>query len=158
GATAVVYVDSGGPHTRDLWVVERQPGGGWSAPRLLTGLSPFSLNYWPVLAPDGSKVLFDASTADGGFPSTRICEVRLNGSGFRVVVSKDDGPSGTTSPAVHSGAYAPDGSVVFEAEWGGGEQVWRRTGSGVPALVGGFPNDNSPNVLPDGRILSLWLN
>ena len=64
------------------------------------------------------------------------------------------------SNTAHAVAVAPDGSVVFEAKWHGGtEHIWRlRPGGGVPELISSsFPNDVSPHVLPDGRIVSLWL-
>jgi len=69
--------------------------------------------------------------------------------------------------ANHHAAYAPDGSIVFEGTWNGGaEQVWRLAPGGQPELVNSektdedrfrFTDDNSPCVLPDGRIVSLWL-
>jgi serine/threonine-protein kinase len=158
GGDAVVYVDGGGPHERDLWIV-RRADSGWAAPQLLTGASPYPWNYWPVLTRDGGGVLFDTSDdPTSPFPSTRICRVGLDGSGFAVVVTKDDGPPGTSSPAVHSPAQAPDGSVVFEAEWEAGEQIWRLPASGGPPVrvtPEGVSDDNSPVVLPDGRIASL---
>jgi hypothetical protein len=157
GAGAVVFVAGDGPHARDLFVVERD-GATWSTPRLLTTDSPFAFNTGPVLSRDGTKLLFDA--ADESFPSTHVCEVGLDGAGFRVVVSKDDGPAGLSpSPAAHSGAYLPNGSIVFEAEWGGGERIWRLpAGGGTPELVQpAASNDNSPVALPDGRIASLFL-
>jgi hypothetical protein len=154
---AVVYGAGGGPHGRDLFLVRKQ-GGIWTGPVLLTADSHFEWNYRPVLSRDGTRIAFDAG--DTSFPSTALCEVRLTGDGFRVLVSKDDGPAGQTSPAVHSPGYARDGGLIFEAEWGGGERVWRRAAAGgVPTQVhGAYSNDNSPAVLPDGRIVSLWLN
>ena len=47
---------------------------------------------------------------------------------------------------------------MFEADWSG-ERIWRLpVGDTEPVLVGDFGNDNSPCVLPDGRIVSLWLD
>ena len=62
----------------------------------------------------------------------------------------------------HPGAVAivpvlPDGSIVFEGDWNG-EQIYRYTGSGDPSVINpAYGNDNSPTVLPDGRVVSLWL-
>lgn len=165
GGTAVVFEDGGGPHTRDLYVVRRS-GSGWSAPQLLTGASTFTYNYWPSLSPDGTKVVFDMGPTS--FPSTAIGEVRLDGTGFRVVITENSGPTGTTSGSkveAHSPSYAPDGSIVFEAQWSsdttlaqGVERVWRLPAAGgTPVLVSPGGNDNSPVVLPDGRIASLVL-
>jgi hypothetical protein len=60
---------------------------------------------------------------------------------------------------LHSPDYSPDGGIVFEADWNG-EKIWRLPpGSASPVLITDrFSNDNSPSVLPDGRIVSLWLN
>jgi hypothetical protein len=49
---------------------------------------------------------------------------------------------------------------VFEAEWQNGEQVWRLPAAGgVPVLdtPADRTNDNSPVVLPDGRVASLFV-
>jgi len=157
GATAVVYTDGGGPHQRDLFVVQRQ-GTNWSTPVCITSQSPYQWNYWPVVRRDSAKVLFNAGPTS--FPSEAICEVNLDGSGFHVRITKDGGPPGySPSPAVHSASVAPNGDLIFEAEWGGGERVWRLTpGQPYPVLLNPtLTNDNSPNVLPNGNIVSLWL-
>ena len=61
--------------------------------------------------------------------------------------------------ALHHADYAPDGSIVFEGDWSG-EQIWRLPeNSSEPILVSPtFGNDNSPCVLSDGQIVSLWLD
>ena len=59
---------------------------------------------------------------------------------------------------IHHADYAPDGSIIFEAAWTG-EQIWRLSpGSTQPVRLSGVNNENSPSVLPDGRIVTLWLN
>ena len=158
GGTAVVYVDGGGPHTRDLFIVRRQDTT-WTIPFCVTAQSPFAWNYWPVLSIDNAKVAFDAG--DSSYPSIRVCEARLDGTGFRVLVTKDDGPVGLSPSAeAHSPAYTPDGSLIFESGWGGSDRIWRLSSPGeTPVLVNStFTNDNSPNVLPDGRVVSLWIS
>ena len=158
GGAAVVYSGNGGSHIRDLFVVRRQ-GGGWSVPVALTGGSTFSYHSWPVLLRDGTKVVFNASNNDQyGSAGNVVAEVNLDGTGFRVLVAPADGPAGSNSPYCSFPAYTPDGnSVIFEAVWSGSEQVWRRAVSGgVPTqLNSSFVNDNSPTVLPDGRVVSL---
>jgi hypothetical protein len=54
-------------------------------------------------------------------------------------------------------AYAPDGSLVFSADRGE-TQVWRLgSGASTPELIGTeFKNDNTPCVLPNGSIASMW--
>lgn len=55
-------------------------------------------------------------------------------------------------------AFAPDGSIYFEGHWSG-ERLWHyANAASTPVLVDGTDgNDNSPVILPDGRIASLQL-
>jgi hypothetical protein len=157
GGNLVVYASGDGPHTRDLWAI-RRTGGAWSTPLLLTGASPYAFHSDPSIAADGTTVVFDAGNQPYGGAGTAIAEVHTDGSAFRVVLTPAGSPAGLPKTgALHSPGYAPDGSIVFEADWNG-ERIWRlQKGATVPVQVGNFDNDNSPVVLPDGRIASLWL-
>lgn len=163
GGNLIVYSSGDGPHTRDLWAITRQ-GTVWGTPVLLTASSPYAFNAQPAISADGSSVVFDGGNQPYGAPGTAICEVRTDGSAFRNVVTQAARPAALPDPnpdreeALHHADYAPDGSIVFEADWSG-EQLWRVTpGSAVPVRVGPVvANDNSPSVLPDGRVASLWL-
>lgn len=153
----IVYPDSGGPHSQDLWAVRRS-GTAWDAPVLLTGSGDYAYNEQPALAADGSKVVFDCGPAPYGQEGTGICEVNTDGSGFRVILHPND-MGGTSQNSLRHPDYAPDGSAIFEADWNG-EQIWRLPVGATTAQVihADFTNDNSPCVLPDGRVVSLWLN
>jgi len=94
--------------------------------------------------------------------TTSICEVGLDGSGFRVVLTPADSPAGLPDIGdLQAPDYAPDGSIVFEASWTG-EEIWRLApGAGTPTRISSssaYNNDNSPTVLPNGNIVSLWMN
>ena len=154
----IVYPGSGGSHSQDLWAVVRDDEN-WSEPLLLTGDSPYQWNDQVAISDDGSKVLFDGGDEPYAAEGTAICEVDTDGTGFRVVLTPADSPDGyPDTGALHHPDYAPDGSIVFEADWSG-ERIWRlQEGATEPVMVGDFGNDNSPCVLPDGRIVSLWLD
>jgi len=155
----IVYVSNDGPHANDLFAVTRQ-SDGWSMPLLLTAVSSYDAHTQPAIASDGSTVLFncDPDMQDGQM-ETAVCEVNTDGTGFHTVISPADGPGGTTANELRHPDYAPDNSIIFEADWDG-EQIWRLpANSNSPARVtDAFGNDNSPCVLPDGRIASLWLD
>ncbi len=157
GGNLIVYSAGDGPHTRDLWAIRRS-GSVWGTPLLLTGASPYAFHSDPSIAADGTTVVFDAGNQPYAGSGTAIAEVHTDGSGWRVVLTPAGSPAGSPrSGALHSPGYAPDGSIVFEADWNG-ERIWRlRKAETVPVQVGSFDNDNSPVVLPDGRIASLWL-
>lgn len=158
----------GGLH---VYVIRRLPRQQqWSDPLLLTLASPFPYHAYPILSEDGQRLLMDCfDDLDVTLPRS-ICEVATDGSGFRVVVSPQTGeidgrPSGV-SGANHSAQYAPDGTIVFESdwvenvegEWHRCEAVWRLGLDGRPVRVDrGRCDDNTPCVLPDGRVVSLWL-
>jgi hypothetical protein len=153
-------------HPVDLYAVTRT-AEGWSAPKNLTALSPGLFNKQPAISPDGTRVLFDCGADPGAGLGTAVCEVGIDGKNLRVAIGAiaDTGVKG----ANHHASYAPDGSIVFEGTWNGGaEQIWHVAKGKVPALVNvdvdpedetrpRFSDDNSPCVLPDGRIASLWL-
>jgi len=159
GGRHVVYA-AAGVHGLDLYVTTRSlVTGAWSLPRSITDDSPFDYHHHPSISDDGQRVLFDCGAEPFGVESSAICEVGLDGKGFRPVVEPLDGPADLARPisATHHADYAPDGSIVFESDWGG-ESIWRlRPGDRALGQVGDTRNDNSPCVLWDGRIASLWL-
>jgi len=158
GGDLIVYYAGDGPHVRDLWAVTRS-ADAWSAPRVLTADSTFPFNSQPAISDDGNRVLFDCGQEPYGAEGTAICEVGTDGRGFRVVLTTADAPAGLSPRgALHHPDYDLDGGIVFEGDWDG-EQLWRLSpGTDQPVRVvppAGFPNDNSPCVLADGRIASL---
>ena len=159
GGNVVVYPSDGGPHSIDVYSIRRS-GGGWGAPLLLSASMPAPYAHDVAFSFDGTRVVFDCGPSQYQDAGTSICEAAVDGSDFRVVVGPADGPQGTMANETHHPAYAPDGSIVFEADWQGAEEVWRIAASGgAPVKISppGVTDDNSPCVLPDGRIASLWL-
>jgi hypothetical protein len=159
GANLIVYSAGDGPHEIDLWAVSRAEDA-WEVPLLLTMDSPYEFNRQPALSDDGSKLVFNCGPESFSGEGAAICEVGSAGEGFRVVLNPADSPAGfPTTGAFHHPDYAPDGSIVFEGDWDN-EQIWRLSpGVSEPVRVtDAFGNDNSPCVLPDGRIVSLWLD
>ncbi len=160
GGNLVVYENNDGVHENDLWAVSRNSNTeAWAGPVLLTGSSPYQYNYQPAVNEAGTKVLFDCTDAPYS-GSTNICEVGTDGTGFRVVLTSADSPGGLPDTGeLHHPDYAPDGSIVFEGDWDG-EILWRlSSGATAPVKIQStLTNDNSPCVLPDGSMASLWLN
>ena len=155
GGAQVVFAAGGGPHARDLYVTARA-GAAWSAPRLISADSPFAWNDTPTLAPDASRLVFDCGPEANAGPGGSICEVAIDGGAVTVVVGPDDAPAAIVERGpLHHGGYAGD-AVVFEAAWDG-ERLWTTAAGGPRPLAPDAGNDNSPCVLPDGRIASLWL-
>jgi hypothetical protein len=142
----------------DLYAVKRT-AGAWGAPILLTADSSFQYHHDVAIAWDGSRILCDCGAENYGVAPTSICEVATDGTGFQIVVGPDDGPDHSTSHAPHHADYTPEGDYVFEADWPS-ETVWKLArGSKTPVRVSPDTqtDDNSPCVLPDGLIVSLWL-
>ncbi|MEM6992224.1 MAG: hypothetical protein AAF721_17060 [Myxococcota bacterium] len=150
-ASVIVYEDVG-PHDMDLFAVTRvgAPGdGSYSAPILLTGDSAFAAHHNPAIAPNGDLVAFECEDAEG----RALCEVAVDGTGFTVMVRPTDNPGDSGPADIHHPSYAPDGSLVFEAAWPD-NAIWRAGDS--LTRVGEYADDNSPCVLADGNIVSLW--
>ena len=110
------------------------------------------------MAAAGDRVVFDCAETPYAEAGTAICEVSIAGGAVRLVASPETMGAAGGETALHHASYAPDGSILFEAEIGT-ERIWRvAPGASDPVLVtDAFPNDNAPCVLPDGRIASLWL-
>lgn len=156
GGDLVVFADND-THERDLFVMRRS-GNAWTNPENITQSSTFEYNTQPAIADDGHGVVFDCSPVPYGANGTHICEVGIDGTGLQVLVDPANSPNGQSGDRVHSADYAPDGSIVFEGEWGQ-EQIWRLApGASTPTVIGTFGNDNTPCVLPGGWVVSLWLN
>lgn len=156
----IVYPQNGGPHELDLWAVTRN-GTGWSSPRLLTHDSDHGWHELPAFARDGKRVVFNCGDTAYAQEGAALCEVRPGGSDFRRVLAPTDIRGGSAKESLHHPTYAPDGSIVFEANRGDVEMIWRLAAarSGQPErITTAFSNDNSPCVLPDGTVVSLWLD
>ncbi|MFH0728430.1 MAG: hypothetical protein V2B19_19100 [Pseudomonadota bacterium] len=160
GGNLIVYPNQGGTHAIDLWAVSRGSiGGDWSLPVELTRASPYEINSLPAISNDGRTIVF--SSTDASYSgNTSICEVGVDGSGFRVVVTPADSPGNLPDTGdLGFPDYAPGGSIVFQGDWDGTE-IWRLPVEATSSVrvSDAFNNDNCPCVLPDGGIASLWLD
>lgn len=161
GNDADLIVWEGAPavdgHEADLWLT-RLVDEEWTMPVALTGASTYPFNKMPRLSPDQRSVVFSCSTELYSFD--RICEVAIDGTGYREVLAPDRPPSGVLAEdtsSLDSPRYEPDGSILFAAAWTG-RQLWRlRPGADEPERVlGPFDEDLSqPCVLPSGHVLAL---
>jgi hypothetical protein len=158
GGGRVVYPKSNGDRV-DLYSVAHA-GSGWAAEVPLTTASRYPFHHDIAFAWDGSKVVFDCGPSQYQAPGTCICEARTDGSALRKVLCPEDSQGGSTDNELHHPAYAPDGTIVFEADWHSNETVWRMNADGTSVTKvspAAYSDDNSPCVLLDGRIVSLWL-
>jgi hypothetical protein len=161
GGNLIIYADSGGPHFSDLWAISRDSNdGAWTGPVLISERSPYAWNAQPAISEDGTRVVFDCGDEPYGQDGTAICDAATDGSDLIVCLMPQNTPPGfDPGTALHHPDFAPDGSIVFESDWGGLERLWRWLPDEHRAVLitEQFGNDNSPCVLPDGRIVSLWL-
>jgi len=108
----------------------------------------------PQVHYDGRKIIF--SYRSGGQPFYHLYEIQADGSGLKQLT---DGPYDDIEPA-----YLPDGGIVFCSSrcnrmvncWTTRVAVIYRCdgdGSNVRALSANIEHDNTPWVLPDGRVL-----
>lgn len=157
---AVVFSSSEGPHEVDLWLTRRS-GGTWQAATLLTGSSSAAYNNMPALTFDEQRVLFDCGAET--YPESGgndACEVKLDGTGFRVLVQPSTLP-GIRENFVQFAHDSLDG-VLFQGSWPidgeTPETIWLLPASGAPTAFGkAFSNSVSPCGLRDGRWGMLWL-
>ena len=137
-------------HITDLFAITRADGG-WSDPMVFTADSPYIWHENPAISGDGSRVIFQCG--NDSREGHAICEVGTDGTGFRVVLTPADSPPGArTTGTLHNPDYAPDGSIVFAADWDG-KGVWRLpVGAAEPVLL--RSQAWWPCVLPDGRVVT----
>lgn len=133
-------------------------GSQWEYRLCLTTPSPMPFHGNPRISPDSQLVLFDGGPTAYGQEGSGLYRIGTDGGGFTNLAGPLNYPGADTNNSLRCPAFAPDGSVVFEADWEG-EQIWRLVpGSTNPTVINPvFANDNSPTVLSDGRIVSLWL-
>jgi hypothetical protein len=138
-------------------------GTAWTKPVELTGNSSFQFHLMPAVSTDGTQVVFSCGSDTWGQTDTSMCRANTNGTGFSVVLP-NTANNGNTNNTLYAPDFTPDDkSVVFEGQWSE-EQVWKFALGGSPAsalnlsAVKESGNDNSPVVLPDGSIASLWCN
>jgi len=108
----------------------------------------------PQVHYDGRKILF--AYRRGGEHAHHLCEIGIDGKGLRQLT---DGPDDDIEPT-----YLPDGGIMFcSARCRRYVPCWRTRvailyrcegdGSGVRALSSNAEQENTPWVLPDGRVL-----
>lgn len=155
GGDLIVYTTFDGPHAQDLFAITHD-GSGWSAPRLLSTDSPFAFHDFPAISADGTRVLMNCGDVSG---EASLCEVASDGTGFTVLLSPTDPQAPIGAEGLHHPDYAVDGTYVVEIRISGSDTLWHLSQAGAaPTPIGGLGNDNSPCVLPDGRVASLWLD
>ena len=113
----------------------------------------------PAISDDSTRLVFNCGPQPYVVSGAAICQVNTDASSFEVVLTPADSPAGQpTTGAFRQPDYGPDGDIIFEADWNG-ENIWSLpVGAKEPILIShSLNNDNSPCVLPDGRIVSLWL-
>ena len=154
GDGTVVVFNVSGTHPRDLFLVRRNGSDDWTQPRNLTGSGGYEYSKLPRLNADATAVVYDCSHGAESDEGTNVCEVDL---ATGTVRARLEAPvDGWT--AFHSPAYRPDGGLVFECHHPGEELVCvLPPGAHTPTRLTapGVSNDNSPCVLPDGRVASL---
>ncbi|HEY1367351.1 MAG TPA: hypothetical protein VGF23_09570 [Gaiellaceae bacterium] len=153
GGRLIVYPAAGASHKLDLQAIRLGADGAWGPPVDLTASSAYAYNSQPALSADGTRVVFDCGSRPYGAAGTAICETDTSGEGTvrKIVVAR------SPRNALHHPDFAPDGAIVFEAATPV-EQIWRLPlHAHVPVRVSRVTNDNSPCVLPDGRVVSLYL-
>jgi hypothetical protein len=146
---SIVFVSEDlGNHSKDVFVIHKN-GNTWGDTVNLTQNSSYNYNYFPTISPDGTKVLFDASPSS--YPSMAIGKVNIDGTdlSFPIVAGQNE--------EAHSGSYNPNGAIVYEGS--NDESIWKLVqGTTTPVrITADQSNDNTPFVLPDGRIVSLKL-
>ncbi len=134
-------------------------GNYWINVACLSSATVYSNQGNPRISADGTQVLFDGGLTPYSQEGTAVFRANIDGSGYTNLVGPLSHAGGNISHSVRSPAFAPDGSIVFEADWNG-EQIWRLVpGSTDPVVINSsYQNDNSPTVLQDGRVVSLWLD
>ncbi len=133
----------------DIFVSTRI-GTSWSVPQSISSTSPSSSNKNPAISADAQEVLFSCGD--------NICIVNIDGSNLKTLIQLSDKPEGNWSQIGHAD-FDMDNNIIFEAE-ADAERIWRYDRDSLESSVinASQTNDNSPCVLSNGEIASLWLN
>ena len=142
----LIVAHMSGTNRNDLFVSIKGTNDRWSELRSITSDSPSDNNRNPALSADGKEVLFDCGTS--------ICMVNSDGTNLQTLISSDN----TAFDLVRYADFDTTGNIVFEGD-DGTERIWRynRTSKQLSMVDESKRNDNSPCVLSDGHIASLWM-
>ncbi len=130
-------------------VLSRRTGNRWSEPEVITSNSPSNNNRMPAISTNGQEIVFNCGES--------ICISNIDGSSMITLINPSNRAEIT---AVGSADFDPlSNDIIFEGD-DNSERIWRynRTNSTMQLVNSTHTNDNSPCVLSDGRIASLWLN
>ena len=157
GGKALVYASNDGPHSRDIFIVHKLGDSRWSIPKLLSANSTYDCNINPRFSFDGSRIVFQGGAA--AFPGESILLVDSSGTNYSEKINRNATVNGIVGcNELTMPCFAPDGSIYFEGHWGG-ERVWHYPIGGITPVLpdANTNNDNSPVVLPNGKVASLLL-
>lgn len=133
----------------DLFL-SRRTGTTWSEPTNITSNLSRN-NRSPAISSSGEEVIFNCGD--------NICIANISNDNISPSILIE--PSSIEELTQFGSAdFDPlSNDIIFEGE-GNSETIWRynRTNLSSQEISNNFNNDNSPCVLSDGRIASLWLN
>ena len=140
-----IVIHMSGEQRNDLFV-SKNTNDVWSDLKSITENSPSNDNKNPAISADGTEVLFDCGE--------NICIVNSDGSNFKTLIKPQDG----NFDAVRYADFGTKRDIIFEGD-NGSEQIWiyNRETKKIIIMDESKANDNSPCVLSNGEVVSLWM-
>lgn len=136
----------------DLFISKQDNNATWSILKSISDSSPSTNNRNPAISADGKEILFECGK--------NICLVNSDGTNLKTLIRLEDKPNTNNSwESISNADFDTQGNIVFQgtfiATW-----PWRynRKTAEITLLNNKNNNDNSPCVLSNGDIATLWFD
>lgn len=134
----------------DLFISKQENNSRWSTLKSLSDSSPSTNNRNPAISADGKEILFECGK--------NICLVNSDGTNLKTIIHLEDKPNNSWE-SISNADFDTQDNVIFQgtfiATW-----PWRynRKTAEITLINNKNNNDNSPCVLSNGDIATLWFD
>lgn len=100
-------------HTGQVGFVERDGGGTFGAPVMLTPQTPGTNHYYPAFSPDGELLVYNRSTCPAGQNTHKDCNADTDPTATLMFVQAEDGATPVEGTRANTGGIRDNGATAL---------------------------------------------